>query len=129
MEKQHLRPKCGRCAQPLNLGRSDTGVVELNDSTFYGFVQNAALPVLVDFYSPTCAPCQSMMPVIKALAARYAGKAIITKVNTTTNHLVPSQFTIRGVPTFLFFTKGRLVDQVTGAVPEQVLCGKLDALL
>lgn len=127
--KQHLHPKCGQCKQRLDMSTVRLPAVELADGTFHGFVQNATLPVMVDFYSPTCGPCRSMVPVVGSLVGKYLGRAIIAKVNTATNPAVASQFGIRGVPSFLFFRQGQLVDQLAGAVSEQQLAQKLDSLL
>ncbi len=127
--KRHLKPKCGKCGAELDLGGLRLPAVELGDGSFHGLVMNAALPVLVDFYSPTCGPCRAMMPVVDNLSARYHGRAIVAKLNTMANPAVASQFGIRGVPSFLFFKNGQLVDQMAGAVPEQLLIHKLDALL
>jgi thioredoxin-like negative regulator of GroEL len=40
--------------------------------------------------------------------------------------MTAAQYRIRGVPTLLFFKNGRLVDQVTGALPEQELTQVLE---
>jgi len=103
--------------------------VELHDNSFNAFLSRADLPVMVDFFSPTCGPCRMLAPVIDTLASRYFGRAIIAKLDTSRNSSTASRFGIRGVPTLLFFKDGRLADQVTGAVPEQALAVKLDALL
>ena len=127
--KQHLRPKCGKCGGLLDLNGLRLPAVELADATFHHFVGDAPLPVLVDFYSPTCGPCRSMMPVVDGLADRYRGRAIVAKLNTMANPNIAAQFAIRGVPSFLFFRQGQLLDQIAGAVPEQLLRQKLDTLL
>ena len=69
-----------------------------------------------------------LAPVIDALASRYFGRAIIAKLDTSRNSATASRYGIRGVPTLLFFKNGQLADQVTGAVPEQTLADKLEAL-
>lgn len=127
--KQHLQPKCGQCKQPLDLSGYRLPAVELTEATFHDFVRNAALPLLVDFYSPTCGPCLSMAPVIDSLVNRYVGQAIVAKLNTSANPAIAAQFGVRGVPSFLFFRAGQLQDQITGAVPEQVLSQKINAML
>ncbi|MEA2113854.1 MAG: thioredoxin domain-containing protein, partial [Thermodesulfobacteriota bacterium] len=56
-EKQHLTPKCGKCGARLSVAAGT--VLELSDQDFQQVVNNSTLPVLVDFYSPTCGPCHA----------------------------------------------------------------------
>ena len=100
--------------------------VELDDSTFAAFINQATKPVMVDFFSPTFGPCRMMSPVVDNLAKKYVGKIILAKLDTSSNRMIPSQYQIRGVPTLIFFKNGQTVDQMTGAMPEVSLSKKLD---
>lgn len=126
-DKQHLRPKCGHCGEPL-LMHGQAVPVELWDQGFHDFVKRASLPVMVDFFSPTCGPCRTMAPIVYALANKYLHKVIVATLDTHRNPQIASFFNIRGVPSFLFFRNGALVEQVTGAVGEVVLEQKLSAV-
>ncbi len=126
--KQHLSPKCGKCGTPLNPGRNAVPV-ELTDSEFQSFIQNASLPVMVDFYSPTCGPCQSIAPIIANLAGEYLGRVIIAKLDTSSNPGTAMHFQIRGVPSLYFFKNGEVADQIVGAPPENQLRQKLDSII
>lgn len=123
-DKQHLRPKCGHCKAPIDMANQAVPV-ELEDRDFYDFVKQAPLPVMVDFFSPSCGPCQSMSPVINAMARDHLNKFIIAKVDTSKNQQIALFFNIRGVPTFMFFKNGSLIDQISGAVSRNVLEQKL----
>lgn len=125
--KQHLGPKCGKCGTKLNPGTNSVPV-ELTDTEFQSFIKEASLPVMVDFYSPTCGPCQSIAPVISRLAADYLGKVIISKLDTSKNPGTAMHYQIRGVPSLFFFKNGAIVDQIVGAPPEPQLRQKLDAI-
>lgn len=118
VEKRHLTPKCGRCGVSL-AGLPLSGIVNpLTDNLFNRYVEQAALPVLVDFYSPTCGPCRTIAPVVETLAQEYGGRLLVFKLDTSTQQISAARFRIRGVPTLLFFKGGQLVDQVVGAVPR-----------
>lgn len=119
-DKQHLGPKCGSCKAALSLAAAAVPV-ELNDSTFSGFISQATKPIMVDFFSPTCGPCRMLAPVIDSLARKFIGRVIIAKLDTSRNQMAAAQYRIRGVPTLLFFKNGQILDQVTGALPEQEL--------
>jgi thioredoxin 2 len=119
-DKQHLGPKCGKCKTTISLSTAAVPV-ELDDSTFTGFISRAAKPVMIDFFSPTCGPCRMLAPVIDTMARKFYGRVIIAKLDTSRNQMTAAQYRIKGVPTLLFFKNGKLVDQVTGALPEQDL--------
>lgn len=125
--KQHLAPKCGRCKTPLAL-HGQALPVPLTDGDFAGFVASAPLPVLVDFYSPSCGPCRTLAPVIDRLAGRYWGRAIVAKLDTSRHPAMAARYRIQGVPTLLFFNNGRLVDQLVGAAGEAALAQRIEAL-
>ena len=127
-DKQHLRPKCGKCASSISLTNKAVPV-ELEDSNFQSFISAASIPVMVDFFSPTCGPCQMMFPIVDALAQQFVNRGIVAKIDTSRNQRTASHFSIRGVPSFLFFKNGKLVDQIVGGVPESVLAQKLSSLL
>ena len=124
-DKQHLGPKCGSCKTAISLAGSAVPV-ELNDSDFQSFISQAAKPVMVDFFSPTCGPCRMLAPTIDTMARKFYGRIIIAKLDTSRNQTAASQYRIKGVPTLLFFKKGELTDQVTGALPEQELAKVLE---
>ncbi len=128
-EKQHLTPKCGRCGVPLARSSQGGEVIELGDHNFQQVLGSTTLPVLVDFYSPTCGPCKMLAPVIADLARQYAGRALICKMDTSRHQMTPAQFRIRGVPTLIFFKNGQVMDQVVGAVPASELETRLNNLL
>lgn len=122
--KQHLLPKCGHCKATINM-TNQAVPVELGDRDFHDFVKQASLPVMVDFFSPTCGPCQTMMPIVFAMAREHINKFIIAKVDTSKNQQIALFFNIRGVPSFFFFKNGSLIDQIAGAVSRNVLEQKL----
>ena len=124
-DKQHLGPKCGNCKNAISIANAAVPV-ELDDSSFHLFIRQASKPVMVDFYSPTCGPCRMLAPVIDAMARKFYGRVIIATLDTSRHHMAASQYKIRGVPTLLFFKNGDLVDQVTGALPEQELTRLLE---
>jgi thioredoxin 2 len=125
--RQHLHPKCGRCHVPLDLSGAAVPV-ELNDTEFQGFVAGVPLPVLAAFLSPTCGYCRMMAPVIHRLARRFANRFIVATIDISRNFHTASHFGIRGVPALLFFKAGRKINQLDGAVSEEILAAKMEAM-
>jgi len=105
------------------------GVLEVNDATFDQEVLKSEQPVLVDFWAVWCGPCKAIAPTVDAVAANYAGRLKVTKVNVDENGATPSRYGIRGIPALLFFKGGKVADQVVGYVPQDVIEEKVKRLL
>lgn len=106
---------CGRCK--ATLPRPGT-VVEPSEDQAQMLMQSSSLPLLVDFFSPTCAPCHMMNPILENLAARRAGEVMVVKINVDLNPQLASVFGIQGVPTFVIIHKGTERDRMSGAISE-----------
>ena len=105
------------------------GVLEVSDATFDQEVLKSELPVLVDFWAVWCGPCKAIGPIVDGVAANYAGRLKVAKVNVDENTATPSRFGIRGIPALLFFKGGKVADQVVGYVPQEVIDEKVKKLL
>lgn len=103
------------------------GYIELTEQNFEDTIKDGV--VMVDFWAPWCGPCRMIAPVIDSLAAQYAGKAKICKVNTDEQQELAAKFGIRSIPTIFFYKNGEKVDEMIGASTEQDFKDKLDGLL
>jgi thioredoxin 1 len=108
---------------------SGLGVLEVSDATFDQEVLKSEQPVLVDFWAAWCGPCKALGPTVDAVAAAYAGRLKVIKVNVDENGATPSRYGIRGIPALLFFKGGKVADQVVGYVPQDVIEEKVKKLL
>jgi len=97
------------------------------DSTFDSDVLSSEVPVLVDFWAAWCGPCRMMEPTIEAIAADYAGKAKVGKLNVDENGGVAMRYNISGIPTLLLFKGGQVVEQRVGAVGKSDVQKMLDS--
>lgn len=102
---------------------------EFSDATFHKEVLESDKVVLIDLWAEWCGPCRMMTPVIEELSKEYEGKAVVGKLNVDDNPKTPTDYNVRGIPTFLIFKKGELKDKVVGAVTKQALKEKLDAMI
>ena len=95
--------------------------IHVTDAAFEKTVIQSGLPTIVDFWAPWCGPCRMVAPVLDKLAKEYSGRLLVTKVNTDDNPVWAEKYAIQGIPTMLFFSKGKLIHQQVGALPEPIL--------
>ena len=123
--KQHLGPKCSKCKTKFDMRQLAVPVV-LDDRTMDEFIHSTGLPVLVDFFSPSCGPCATLAPVLSQVTKTFAGRVIVAKVDTSCNPGCSARYRIQGVPTLIFFKSGKVVDQIVGLPQRQQLVNKLE---
>ena len=102
-------------------------IMQVTDGSFKAEIAEGL--VLVDFWATWCGPCQIVAPILEDLAGEYAGKIKVAKLDVDSNPQITQQFNVRSIPSVLFFKDGEHVDTVIGAVPKDMLQGKIDALI
>jgi len=85
--------------------------------------------VLADFSATWCGPCQAMAPIVERLAARFDGRADVVKIDVDQAGELASTYGVRGVPTFLLFANGQVVERVVGATSETALAAVIESQL
>ncbi|MBN8569528.1 MAG: thioredoxin [Ignavibacteria bacterium] len=100
--------------------------LEITDANFDAEVINSDKPVLIDFWAVWCGPCKLIAPVVEEVAKEYDGKFKVGKMDIDNNPNVAMKYGIRSIPTLLIFKDGKVVDQIVGAVPKNVITSKMD---
>lgn len=115
-------PQCASCHAAL------PWLVDAGDADFAPAIDTSQL-VLVDLWAPWCGPCRMVAPILERLAVAYAGRVKIVKVNVDDARATAATFDAQSIPTLVMLRDGAPVDRVVGAQPEQVLRGRIEALL
>lgn len=122
-------PESARTNGSAASSSAPTKPVTVSDATFEREVLQSELPVLVDLWAPWCAPCRMIAPVVEKLAAEYAGRLKVVKLNVDENPQVSLRYQVQGIPTLLIFHNGKVADRLVGAAPEPMLRSHVDAVL
>lgn len=109
------RPKCGNCQNSL------PWMTEAGDADFPAVVEQAELPVLVDFWATWCGPCRMVSPALEEVAAELAGRIKLVKVDIDKSPTLAQRFEVQAVPTLLVMNRGRAVARQAGAAPAPAL--------
>ena len=104
-------------------------VKEITDQNFEQEVAAASEPVLVDFWAEWCMPCRLLAPRIEKIAADYAGKVKVGKVDTDANRDISMKFGISAIPTVLLFKDGQVVQKFVGLREDKEFRAALDQAL
>ena len=101
-------------------------VIELSEANFQSEVLEAAVPVLVDFWGPHCAPCLRLAPVVDELAADNAGSLKVGKVDVEQHPQLAATYNVMGIPVLLIFKGGDVVERLVGLKPKDRLQEAID---
>jgi thioredoxin 1 len=102
-------------------------VVHLTDSNFKKEVIDSDLPVLVDFWATWCGPCKMIANLVEELAKEFDQKIKVGKLDVDESPNISGQFGIMSIPTLMFFKKGKVMEQVVGALSKVDLKKKIEA--
>ena len=100
--------------------------VKVNDENFDTEVLKSSKPIVVDFWAEWCGPCKMIAPSVENISNEYAGKLKVGKLDVDSNPNVSSTYGIRSIPTLLIFKNGAPVDQIVGAVGQNIIEAKVD---
>ncbi len=103
-----------------------TEPIKVDQASFNEVVLRSPVPVMVDFYADWCPPCRTLAPRLEELAAEYAGRAVVAKVDVDENGELASEYGVRGIPALFVIKDGEVVEDAVGLQSNRELRAMLD---
>ena len=104
-------------------------IINADDSNFEETLLQAKVPVLVDFWAPSCAPCRIQSVTVDEVARLYKDKILFVKVNLETARQVAKNMKIKSIPTIVVFKNLDVFDVRVGVTNHKALVQMLDRSL
>src|SRR5438105_1030104 len=109
---------------------ASANVVEFTDANWQTEVVASTVPVVVDFWAPWCGPCRALTPTIESLAAKYAGKVKVGKLNIDDAQDIAAKYGVTSIPRVFIFKGGDTPRRsIVGLVSEGELTKAIDGVL
>jgi thioredoxin len=95
---------------------------DVTDRDFDHVVEQAGLPVLVEFWKPGCGSCRALMRVLEKMEPDVNGKVLIVKMNVEENFQIPAELEVRVLPVLALYRQGRFERFIGGlGTREEIL--------
>lgn len=85
---------------------------------FSELVVKSDIPVIVDVWSESCAPCKKLVPVLVNVATKHEGRVRVVEINTDAEAALLSRLQVRSTPTMIMFEDGKEIGRMSGFRPE-----------
>lgn len=99
------------------------------DDNFDQEVLHSEKPVLVDFWAEWCGPCKMVSPAVTQLAEELKDHLKVGKLNVDENPQSTSKYQVFSIPSLKVFKGGKIIGEIVGAAPKQVIEQKLKSIL
>ena len=89
-------------------------IEEVTDRTFTREVEQAPVPVLVEFWQPGCGHCMALLAQLEQLQQEVGAAVKIVKMNVQENFQIPAELEISSLPALALFEGGSFARFIGG---------------
>lgn len=109
-------------------------IINISNDDFQKEVIDCDIPVLVDFWTDNCGPCESMAPLLEEFADRLDGKLKIVKFYVSIEEVleqtneIAQRYDVMGFPTLFVFKSGEVAATSLGGLFVEGLQELIDSV-
>lgn len=96
-------------------------MIEVTQDNFQNEVLHSPVPVLVDFHSFLCGPCNRQKAILADLSDDVGDRARIVTVEILTHERLAERYGITALPTLIVFNNGQEVQRLVGLKTKDYL--------
>lgn len=101
-------------------------ILNVNNAGYRNEIENYGGTVLIDFFSPRCAPCKRMEPVIESVAQNAGNDVKVCRVNVETESELVKKFGIMSIPTLVVVKNGEVINRSIGVTGRKAVMDMLN---
>ena len=95
---------------------------DVTDQDFDHVVEQAGVPVLVEFWKPGCGSCRALNRELEKLTLDVDGKVLILKMNVEENFQIPAELELHALPVLALYRQGKFERFIGGlGIREEIL--------
>jgi thiol-disulfide isomerase/thioredoxin len=105
-------------------------VGEIQAAQYEAEVLGAPEPVVLDFFSTECPPCEGLAPKLEAVAEQFKGRVRFLKIFRQGNRDLAAKLVVTSSPTLLFYKGGEEVgSRLTGDIKRSEIKQTVESML
>jgi thioredoxin reductase (NADPH) len=103
---------------------------EISSADFKKEVMESDMPVVVDFFSNECPPCEALAPKLESIADKFNSNVKFVKIFRQNNRDLAASLGVSSSPTLLFFKNGKEISgRLTGGIKKKNILEHMELLL
>lgn len=99
----------------------------VTDADFDRVVEQASVPVLIEFWKPGCGHCKVLMKELELLQGELGEKILVLTMNVDENYQIPAELEVSSLPALALYRNGSFERFIGGMGKKEEILKQLGA--